>query len=172
MLNINVLHTSQEGYLRDAMRNTCSSVYIVATGPSPESGNAITITSFTVVSLEPAIILFCVNKTSRFAGEIILNEKFSVNFMHCEQKRIAEICSKSDVNEKFKHANWIFKNQFAYLSDSNSVLLCSKISVEETGSHMIVQGAVINVLGGENKPPLLYHNRSYAEITSPVESFI
>ncbi|VEA70094.1 NADH:FMN oxidoreductase [Serratia rubidaea] len=122
-----------ETLLKNAMRNTCSSVYIVSAGTSRRNKNAITITSFTSVSISPPIILFCVNKKSRFSELIMNHDRFSINFIHNEQIGIAQLCSGSDTAIKFKSGNWKYKEGVPYLSDANNVLFCSKFPWKNKG---------------------------------------
>lgn len=153
-----------EHRLRSAMSNTCSSVYIVSSGSENESKNAITITSFTSVSVSPPLILFCVNKRSRFASLIERSENFAINFIHNDQVKIAQICSQSDVEEKFRQEGWIYKGDIPYLKDSNHVLFCEKMCIEEQGTHLVVYGSVKEVETENTKDSLLYYKREYAVI--------
>lgn len=153
-----------EHRLRSAMSNTCSSVYIVSSGSENESKNAITITSFTSVSVSPPLILFCVNKSSRFARLIERSDNFAINFIHNDQVEIAHLCSQSNIEEKFRQKGWLYKSGIPYLKDSNHVLFCDKTCIEEQGTHLVVYGSVKEVETENTKDSLLYYKREYAVI--------
>lgn len=94
------------------------------------------------------------------------HDRFSINFIHNEQIGIAQLCSGSDTAIKFKSGNWKYKEGVPYLSDANNVLFCSKISLEEQGTHLLVCGKVDDIFAGTNKKPLVYHNQAYTEIVN------
>lgn len=147
--------------LKSAMRDTCNMVYVVSTGREKPHRNAITITSFTVISLEPASVLFCVNKTSRFAENILNENIFCINIMPIHLEKIAEACSGAEIKVKFDFDEWRYRSGLPYLVSAIANIICIKSGVIESGSHLIITCTVTQILSSGKAPPLLYHDRQY-----------
>ena len=68
------------------------------------------------------------------------------------------------MEEKFRQEGWLYKDDIPYLKDSNHVLFCEKMGIEEQGTHLVVYGSVKEVETENTKDSLLYYKREYAVI--------
>jgi len=158
--------TNLSEQLKSAMRYTCNMVYVVSTGCEVIHRNAITITSFTVASLAPASVIFCVNKISRFSESITKENNFCINIMPTHLENIAAICSETDIKRKFESNEWVYSNGLPYLASANANIFCVKNKIIESGTHFIIMGTVTKILSLGKAPPLLYHDRQYKTLFS------
>jgi flavin reductase len=75
--------------LRAAMRTVAGSVGVVLT--QGEAGRAgATVTAFTSVSVDPPIMLVCLNSKSRTAQAVLDNKSLTLNLLHQGQSHLAD----------------------------------------------------------------------------------
>ncbi len=78
LLEIYDVPAIDESRFREAMSRVAAAVHIVTTG-GPAGLGGITATSVTSVTIEPPMMLFCINKTSPSAERVIKNGVFCIN---------------------------------------------------------------------------------------------
>lgn len=138
----------------------------VITYASSDKKGGVTVSSFSSVSLEPPLVLFCLAKDSS-AKEAIENAgNFAVNILSVEQKQIsADFASgsldKAAVLEGLNPET--LTTGAPILRDSLASLDCKVNQCIEAGDHWIFIGLVEAVVTKEGSP-LLYFNRNYREL--------
>jgi 3-hydroxy-9,10-secoandrosta-1,3,5(10)-triene-9,17-dione monooxygenase reductase component len=146
---------------RDVLGRFCTGVTVV-TSMSDGQPVGMTCQSFTSVSLDPPLVLFCPAKTSRAWPLIQRAGFFCVNLLSHDQLELSNgFASKG--SDKFAGVTW-------RPSDTGAPLLegvlgwvdCTVYAVHEAGDHYVVVGRVID-LGVEEAPhPLLFYKGQYA----------
>jgi flavin reductase (DIM6/NTAB) family NADH-FMN oxidoreductase RutF len=140
--------------------------------------HAMTANAFASVSLEPLLVLVCVERDSRFHEAISATEFWGVSLLTTEAERTARwLATKGrpllgQLDEVPHHASP--KAAVAWLDDSMAALECRTIEIVRAGDHDIVLGEVIaleNSQGAEGSEgaqgverPLLYFRRGYRSI--------
>lgn len=126
-----------------------------------------TANTFTSVSLEPALISFCLNiKAGSF--DAFLNAKyFAVNILSSDQVDIAIRFASSNAN-KFENIDFT-ENSFdiPLISNVLSCIECEKYKQIECGDHYIFIGSVLKVKVNndlDGSTPLIYYGKSYKEL--------
>jgi flavin reductase (DIM6/NTAB) family NADH-FMN oxidoreductase RutF len=130
---------------------------------SEKKSGGITVSSFSSVSLDPPLVLFCLAKGSQAKEEIESSKSFSVNILTAEQKQIsADFASGSlDKEEVLKKLHPTFGITGAPLLPDVLVNLdCKLQEMTDVGDHTIVIGLVEEAKITEGQP-LLYFNRNY-----------
>ncbi len=126
----------------------------------------ITVSSFSSLSLDPPLVLFCLAKGSQAREAIEESKSFSVNILSSEQKQIsADFASGSlDKEEVLNKLNPVAgKTGAPLLSGSLVSLDCKLHQMIDSGDHLIVIGQVEDAILSEGKP-LLYFNRNYRDL--------
>lgn len=127
----------------------------------------ISISSFTSVSLNPKLILFCMDKKASVKEYFIRADSFAISILGSEQYLIAKHFSdKSNNNwEGVKYVKGC--TGVPIIVPCLSFIECEKFSMYEAGDHFIIIGKVINLKIVEDNPkanPLIsfcgnyYHN--------------
>ena len=126
-----------------------------------------TANSFTSVSLEPALISFCLNiKAGSF--DAFLNAKyFAVSILSSDQVDIAVRFASSNIN-KFQDIDFT-ENNFGVplINNALSCIECEKYKQIECGDHYIFVGKALKVKINNDpdaSPSLIYHKKSYREM--------
>lgn len=145
---------------RSVLARYASGVVVVTTRIA-DADHAMTANSFTSVSLRPPLVLFCVQKDSRFHAAIGQAEKWVVNLLSSEQAPAARwfaergrpLGGQMDVVEHERDAAGM-----ARLAGSLGYLTCATEAMHDAGDHTIVVGRVLEAEHGSEGSALVYLN--------------
>ena len=151
-------------HFREAMSRVGASVHIVTTdGPAGLAG--ITATSATSVSLEPATMLFCINKMSPSADRIIENGVFCINALSPAHRALADIFAgrtRQHLEERFAGGDWRkLVTGSPALRGAAASFDCRLIEAKPVGTHFVIIGRVEAVAYGDEGDTLAYVHRGY-----------
>ena len=128
--------------------------------------HAMTANSFTAVSLDPALVLFCVERDARFHDAVIESGVFGVSVLASTQRPVATWLATPGRPlvgqlETIPHEHGPLG--CALISGALSQLEAEVRDVHRAGDHSIVVGEVAHlVMPDDPPPPLLYHRSRYA----------
>jgi flavin reductase len=151
--------------LRQAMRRSAGTVFIVAAGPEGQRCG-LTATSVVSLSMDPPALLVCINRRSSTYEVIRTQRRFSVNLLGASQVTFAQAfsCASITGEQRFRHGRWRESSDgVPWLESANAAMLCDLEEVVAYGSHVAVVGRVTTVhLGCDpDAAPLLYSDGSY-----------
>ncbi len=125
---------------RQALGNFPTGVTII-TCMSQNGPLGITVNSFTSVSLEPPLIMWCLNKQSKRFSSFMDAENFAVHIMPIGSKNLCVSFAKS--SQAFEHADWsLSRQQVPILKDSLVCFECRQFADYDGGDHSILLGLV------------------------------
>ncbi|MDC1491635.1 flavin reductase family protein [Gammaproteobacteria bacterium] len=149
-----------------ALRNLAYPVCIIS-NLEDDKKNAITVSSMTSLSIEPASLLACINKSASIHKALKRNNFLYVNLLSSSQEEISTICSSSDLGvSRFENNHWSYdKNDIPYLHGSQSIIGCRIEEMVEYATHSILILSIENVILNSDIPdPLLYCNGGYLKL--------
>jgi flavin reductase (DIM6/NTAB) family NADH-FMN oxidoreductase RutF len=158
-------HLSQ--MMKLGMRRLAAGVCVLSTRTDTGHPFAMTVSSVTSVSDNPASLLVCINKqVSQQEHLSTLGNQFAVNILSESQQAISDLCAGRDVGDRFSQGDWLENPQgIPYLADAQAVFFCKVDLASAYGTHHIVVGLMHEVLVSEAEPsPLIYVNGSYARL--------
>ena len=144
--------------LRRAMRRYVSGVTVV-TSATDDGIAGLTANSFTSVSLDPALVLVCLNRSARSFGAVVRTGRMAIHVLADDQHNIARGFAEHG-GERGVVCRW-HKNErgYAILERYFALLECRITNVHEAGDHAIVVAEVEAVDGPTpHATPLIYHN--------------
>ena len=127
------------------------------------TGVAVTINSLTSVSLDPPLVLFCLEVSSRTPETFLRAGHFALNILAEDQQDLSNRYAQnqtiidSDFDEAWKSGAPILKGALA-------VADCVLHDVHGGGDHRILVGQVVEVGWREATRPLLYYRGGYGNI--------
>ncbi|MBP7190062.1 MAG: flavin reductase family protein [Rickettsiaceae bacterium] len=145
------------------MSHLVSGVVVVTTKNNESDFFGLTVSSFTSVSLDPHLVLFCLNKLSHSLSPILESGKFAVSILAEKQKSISQKFSNSTIN-KFKDTDYFLGKVSGcpMIAGANCFVECSLYQKYEAGDHYIIIGQVENIeIVKEPCHPLAYYKRHY-----------
>ena len=141
-------------------------VTVITTVLPDGEAHAMTCNSFTSVSLDPVLVLFCAEKIARFHDAVLASGVWAVSVLDSRS---------AAVSSRFAHRGRELQGQFdglphtrgpvtgaALIDDALAVLECRTVSTTDAGDHTVVIGEVLDL--GTPHPagePLLYYEGRY-----------
>lgn len=150
---------------KKVMSHLVSGVVVVTTKNNNSDFFGLTVSSFTSVSLDPPLVLFCISKRSNSITPITESKKFAVSILSENQEEISRKFANSSIN-KFKDTDYTIGNisHCPLITGASCFLECSLYSKYEAGDHYIIIGTVEKIQVSNENPPLAYYKRNYRKI--------
>ena len=150
---------------RDVLGLFASGVTVV-TSLSDGAPVGMTCQSFSSVSLEPPLVMFCPAKTSRAWPLMQRAGFFCVNILAADQADVSNAMATKGT-DKYDGIDWRPAATGAPLIDGVlGYVDCTVHSVHEAGDHYVVLGRVKQLgFGGDGAKPLLYYRGGYDTVT-------
>ncbi len=125
--------------------------------------HGMTVNSFTSVSLDPPLILVCIDHRSAVLPHVLDSKVFAINILGEQQKAIS-ITFAVEPEGRFDHIEWHAGRLGApILTGILAQLECTVAQTVEAGDHTVVIGNAAHVHSRDGKP-LLYVHRAYERI--------
>jgi flavin reductase (DIM6/NTAB) family NADH-FMN oxidoreductase RutF len=149
--------------LKLGMRRLATSVCIVTAVGDQGDAQAMTVSSVSSVSADPASLLVCVNRDSRFAPLIATGVELVVNVLHSSHQDLAQLCANPNLHaQRLAHKAWNWLANLPYLADAEAVFFTRIDTVVPYGTHLVVIAQVERVLvSSAPLSPLLYADGAY-----------
>jgi flavin reductase (DIM6/NTAB) family NADH-FMN oxidoreductase RutF len=147
--------TSDE--FRAALGRFASGVTVVTTRDKAGRLHGITVSAFCSVSLEPPLILVCIDKSTgshRALGEI---DRFVVNILREDQQFYSDLFA-SQLPHKFDEIEYEeTANGTPVLKDTLANMECRLVNAHENGDHTIFVGEITKSQVSDGKPLIYFH---------------
>ena len=148
---------------RRALSRFASGVTVVTTTDTDGKFYGITVSAFCSVSLEPPLILVCIERTTGSHQAVASSKRFVVNILRENQQNLSNhFASPSD--DKFAGVEYhLGIEQIPVLTGALASLECRLQYSYEGGDHTIYVGEIENAVVDDGNP-LLYFHGNYREI--------
>jgi flavin reductase (DIM6/NTAB) family NADH-FMN oxidoreductase RutF len=152
--------------LRRTFGSFATGVAVATTLDSEGVPKGFTANSFTSVSLDPPLVLVCVDNAASCHGAFAAATHFAINIL-CEAQQHVSRAFASKSADKFAGMLWVSGTTGSPIfPDSTAWLDCETYNRVEAGDHLIVIGKVLNFGHSPSKGPLGYHRGSYIGFAS------
>lgn len=126
-----------------------------------------TINSFTSVSLDPLLVLFCAEKIARFHDAVIEAGVWGVSVLPATMEDASRFFAHRGRPLNGQLATWAHhrgESGVALFDDAIATLECTTTAVHDGGDHSIVVGGVTALGTPSGAAPLLYHEGRYKSL--------
>jgi flavin reductase (DIM6/NTAB) family NADH-FMN oxidoreductase RutF len=148
---------------RSALGRFASGVTVVTTCVPEGTDHGMTASAFCSVSLEPPLVLVCVEKIATMHDAIVSCSHFAVNVLTEKQEQLARHFAEVEGN-RFEGVGFSRgAHSVPLIADSLATLECKRAAIYPGGDHTIVVGEVQSASWRDEKP-LLYYRGGYAGI--------
>lgn len=152
------------GRFREAMSRVAVAVHVVTTAGSAGLGG-LTASAVTSITVEPPMMLFCINKTSPSAARMMENGVFCINTLAAADQPLSDIfAGRTDqhLEERFASGVWTkLVTGAPVLSTALAAFDCRFVEAKEVTTHLIMIGVVEAVAFVPEGEALLYAHRKY-----------
>ena len=150
--------------LRDALGCFATGVTVVTCVDEERRPAGLTVNSFTSVSLDPPLLLVCLNKLAASSRALTAAAHFAINVLQTEQQP-ASITFSTRVEDRFGSTPWSCGEAGApILGESLCVFECERFAVYDGGDHHILVGKVVKASFDAAVDPLLYFRGRYRRL--------
>ena len=149
---------------RAALGRFASGVTVVTTKDKEGFLHGLTVSAFSSVSLQPSLILVCIEKTAGSHHAFENGSAFVVNILHEDQQNISNHFA-SKIPDKFTGVNYrLGIEDLPVLNDALVNLECRQTQAHDAGDHTIYIGEIekITITDGN---PLIYFHGNYRAIS-------
>ena len=148
---------------RRVMSHFATGVTIVTTRAGEEI-HGLTVNSFCSVSLEPPLVLVCVDQKAHSHDLILQDHIFAVNILHASQEALARRFAINNLPAGERFAGIKFHPEITgapVLQESLGWLDCRLVAAHAGGDHTIFVGEVLALGRHQGNDPLLYFHSKY-----------
>jgi flavin reductase (DIM6/NTAB) family NADH-FMN oxidoreductase RutF len=128
-------------------------------GPSGATANAVT-----SLSLEPPMMLACLDRGSRTLTTVRAQGRFGVNALAAGQEELARrFSAKGPESKKWEGVEWSEHLELPRLTGALLWVACELRDLIDGGDHLILTGNVVEV-ESDDRQPLLFHRGAYRDL--------
>lgn len=123
-----------------------------------------TANSFTSVSLDPPLVLFCIKEDATFIEALKRSKVFAINILAANQENLSnKFANSALLNEQRFEDVQINESPGScpIINGSLAYLDCQQVNISSAGDHLIVLGEVTSFQRMSHAEPLLYYNGGY-----------
>jgi flavin reductase (DIM6/NTAB) family NADH-FMN oxidoreductase RutF len=155
--------TVDQHAFRAVLGRFASGVTVVTTVDENDNDRGMTVSSFCSVSLDPPLVLICIEHNASIYDSISRATSYTVNILSEGQEALARrfAASRSDRFEGLGFARG--GNGIAIFDDVLGYVQCKVIARHTAGDHDVIVGEVEEGMAEEGRP-LMYYRGGYARL--------
>ena len=139
-------------------------VTVVAALGEDGSPCGLTVNAFTSVSLDPPLVLVCVDLASSSHDPLVTAPGFTVNILAASQEEVATRFAFDPADQRFRDGTWHAEEGGVRLEGVCAWLHCSLEAVHPGGDHSILVGRARSWGMGEGEA-LAFHRGRYGTVS-------
>lgn len=150
--------------LRTALSQFATGVAIVTTAAPTGVPIGLTVNSFSALSLDPPLILWCLQRSSTCRPAFTAAEHFVVNLLSAGQRQLADRFAASN-QDRFAGVAWnLNTNGVPILSGTVGHFVCRKMQLVDGGDHIILVGQIDGYTITRALEPLIFLDGKYRRV--------
>lgn len=145
---------------RHVLSHWATGVTITTTVTANGEPRGLTASAVASVSLEPPLVLVCVEHSADTYAALRESRIFAINFLSSEMQSVSRRFAEGDAAEKFRGVRFRSGATGAPILDGALAYVeCRVHALHEGGDHTIFVGEVVAAGAGEGEPLLYYRGR-------------
>jgi flavin reductase (DIM6/NTAB) family NADH-FMN oxidoreductase RutF len=149
--------------LRDAFGCFATGVTVVTGRAGDGSRIGLTANSFTSVSLDPPLLLFCPAITASALPALRETGRFAINILDLDGMAVAQRFTQRGI-DRFAEADWEEWDGLPVLSAAKAAFACDLHADHDGGDHRIIVGRVTRLGLDPGRESLLYLHGRYRRV--------
>lgn len=140
---------------------------VVVTTRLGDVDHAMTVNSFTSVSLDPLLVLFCADRGARFHDLVLESGIWGVSVLPASMEDASRYFSEPGRPVASRHDRWPHHHGdtgVTLFDQALATLECRNWAVHDGGDHSIVVGQVVSMATPAEAAPLIYHEGRYRTV--------
>lgn len=149
--------------LRDAFGCFATGVTVVTSQDEDGQRVGLTANSFTSVSLDPPLLLFCPANGASALPVLRRSGRFAINILDLDGQIVADRFTKRDI-DRFAGLDWLDWDGVPVLAAAKAAFACTLFADHDGGDHRIIVGRVTRLALDQGREPLLYLHGRYRRV--------
>ena len=150
-------------HFRDVMGTFATGVAIISTMVDGKA-HGITANSFSSVSLDPPLVLFCLGRSSTNFDAFMATRNFAVNILAAGQDALSTRFAVFE-GDRFEGVQWhSWETGAPILDGATAAADCILEARHDAGDHVIMVGRALRAEKFSDASPLLYFKGGYANL--------
>lgn len=151
---------------RDTLGQFATGITVVISGTGGTHYHGMTVNSFTSVSIQPPLVLFCADSRSETFKAVEASGRFTVSMLNEDHQALSErFAVKGPQTALFHSLNLRWgQDHIPYLADGLAFLDCALDRIIPAGDHFLVLGRVNAFDRLRPGRPLLYYQSHYQHL--------
>ncbi|MFC4601077.1 flavin reductase family protein [Cohnella hongkongensis] len=151
---------------RNAMGRFATGITVVTTTDADGRPQGMTVNAFTSLSLEPPMLLVCLDNKSATLAHIVESRKFCVHFLSEKQEAVSRAFARKGGTEKFEGIPYTFGEMGVPVLDGCLAYVeCGLRRAVEGGDHQILLGDGMKlVVSSTEQAPLVFFGGKYGRL--------
>ncbi|WP_251551668.1 flavin reductase family protein [Neobacillus muris] len=134
-------------------------VTIITTVNEEGSPVGLTVNSFASVSLDPLMVLWCLDRKSSHISAFKNSIGFAVHILAADQSELCWTFAGKSL-DRFSKADWSYSdNNLPVISGALGIMECKTVQTIDAGDHIIFIGQILDI-NKQDKEPMLYFRRN------------
>jgi flavin reductase (DIM6/NTAB) family NADH-FMN oxidoreductase RutF len=146
--------------LRDAFGSFATGVTVVTGRDLDGARVGLTANSFTSVSIDPPLLLFCPANTASALPALRATGRFAINILGADAQHVSDRFTKKGI-DRFADADWDEWDGLPVLRDAKAAFACTLYADHEAGDHRIIVGLITRLGYTPEREALLYLHGRY-----------
>ncbi|MEO6446959.1 MAG: flavin reductase family protein [Gemmatimonadaceae bacterium] len=149
---------------RSVLGRFATGVTVVTMRDADGRDHGMTVSAFSSLSLDPPLVLFCIDRTASMAGVTREASYIAVNILSASQEALSRRFSNLDANTRFDGIGFSRAGSGApILDDVLAHLECEVLRQHDGGDHLVFVAEVRSAEARDERP-LLYYRGGYAQL--------
>ena len=150
--------------LRGVLSRFATGITVVTGRDGEGRARGITVNAFTSLSLDPPLVLYCLDR-SAFHFDVFSGAKaFAVNILAADQQALSERFACEAEDDFLDLGTIELTTGCPILADCLAALDCETEALHEAGDHLVVIGRVTGLKAQTAAEPLLYYRGGYRRL--------
>jgi flavin reductase (DIM6/NTAB) family NADH-FMN oxidoreductase RutF len=151
---------------RRVMGHFPTGVTVVAASDASGEPYGLTVNSFTSVSLDPPLVLVCIDQAANSHDRLLAADGFTVSVLAADQAGIAARFATTPSQQRFRDLTWEWSPRGdPVVKGSAAWLACTLRSWQRAGDHTILV-AHVDALGDRDTDGLVFHRGRYGTVST------
>lgn len=146
--------------LRDAFGCFATGVTVITSQSLSGERVGLTANSFTSLSLDPPLLLFCPANGASALPALRATKRFAVNILAADASHVSDRFAKKGI-DRFAEADWLEWEGLPVLADAKAAFACNLYADHDGGDHRIIVGEVTRLGFAPAREALLYLHGRY-----------
>jgi flavin reductase (DIM6/NTAB) family NADH-FMN oxidoreductase RutF len=148
---------------RHVLGHFATGVTVVTTTDTDGRPTGLTASAFTSVSLEPPLVLVCVDHKSQTYPALLERGRFAVNILTADQQDVSRRFASTRLDKFDTIPHQVSDRGLPLIDGALACLECTTVSTHVEGDHTIFVGAVERAGVGAGEP-LVYYRGHYEQL--------